>query len=650
MAQSAADISSQMRAQLKVLDPAISADPVTPERKIIDTVAEVLADNQIDYYVLNYQYDIDTKVGIDLDRFVALFGFARQTGRRATGSVTFERATISDHDILIEAGTQVVKPATNVSIASIFFTTASVVLPQGALTVEAPIEASNIGALGNVPAGTITTLGGGSTTDISSVRNENGTTGGTGDETDAELRLRFKNTVFRNISGTKDQYLALAIASRFANKATIIGPQNRYQEWTQVPSTRVITSQIPYSKYTYAFDYYLTDGDPTSETFYTPRGVDYTLAATVPPTVTVNSSATTLAGSQTLPVGAITVASTSGFPTSGKINIGGQLVTYTGKTSTVFTGTTGGTGTFPNGTAVSFGTLQPGAVTLLEHTYCSTNSRNDPTNNVLNYVDVYVSGQDVTNATEVIRFPTNSQNFTATTSSPYYTGNYRRTATGVAPAVGNRFVELLWQPVSSLPSIIIIEGRAYYLGSDYFLVSDTTNFRQSRRGRDGIEWAAPAAASIATGTMFSFTYAFDRLPLTLNELMDRHKQVTTDVLVHSAQERYLNISLIVMYTGGFAKSTVDEAISAALEAFLERQLFGTVIQISDIIEVVHAVPGVDNVRLATPSDGVSYGIQEMAPDGVTPVGYPRVTDFLLQDIDLPILNAAKIYQRSQNTW
>jgi len=650
MAQTASQISQQILAQLKVLDPAISADPLTPERKIIDTVSDVFADNQIDYYVLNYQYDIDTKVGSDLDKFVALFGFARQSGRRAAGTITFGRATPADHDILIDSGTQVVKPSTVVSPASVFFTTAAVVLPTGALTVEAPIEASDIGALGNVPAGAITTLGAGISNDISFVINNNGTTGGSASETDAELRVRFKNTIFRNIAGTKDQYLALAIASRFANKANILGPQSRYSEWIQIPASRTVTSLIPYSKYTYDFDYYLTDGDPTSETFYTPRGVDFTFTDSIPPSIAVNASTTTLAGTQTLPEATITVAATTGFPSSGILTINGQTITYTGTTSTTFTGTSGGIGTFAAGTTVSYGTLLPGAIALFEHTYCSINSRNDPANNILNYVDVYVSGQDGTNATDVVRFPTNSFVFSTSSTSPYYINNFQRTQTGEAPVEGNRFMEFLWQPLLTLPATIIVEGRPYYLGTDYWQISDITNYRGSRRSRDGIEWSAASAASIPTGTEFIITYTFDRLPLTLNELMERHKQITTDVLVHSATERYLNINLIVMYSPGFAKSAVDEAVSIALEAFLEKQLFGTIIQVSDIVDIAHDVPGVDNVRLALPSDGVAYGIQEVALDGLTPLSAPQITDFFLSDADLPVLNRVTLYQRSQNTW
>jgi uncharacterized phage protein gp47/JayE len=649
MATTSQEYSQRIRAQLKTLDPDISADPLTPERKIIDTVAEVLADSQIDTYIQTYQYDIDTKVGSDLDKFVALFGFGRQVGRRATGVVTFSRNSPAEDDILIPAGTEIIKPQTLVSPVSIFFTTATVIMAQGTTTIDAPIEASAIGPNGNVAAGTIIGLGTG-TPDISEVSNAVGTTGGTDPETDAEFRVRFKNTIFRNIAGTKDQYLALAIASRFANKANVIGPQSRYSEFVQVPQSRTIVSQIPYSKYTYNYDYYLTDGDPTSETFYFPRGVDYTFTASVPPSISVNAAQTTLTGTTTLPSATVNVASTTGFPSTGTVTIGTTTVSYSGTTGVSLTGCTGGSGTFPTGTTVTSGTLIPGTVVLFEHTYCSINSRNDPANNIANYVDVFVSGADPTDAVESVAFPDASFNFNNSAGSPYYVGKFKRTRTSASPVVGNRFQELLWQPALTLPSSVIIDGRPFYQGTDYWQVSDTTTYANSRRSRDGIEWSAAAAASITAGTLFVLDYTFDKLPITLNEIMDAHKQVTSDVLVHSANERYLNVNLVIMYTAGFSKAPVDTAIVASLTNFFDRQLFGSVIQISDVLEVVHEVPGVDNVRLASPSDGVAYGIQEVALDGTTFIGGPHVTDFFLADSDLPVLNKIVASQRSQNTW
>ena len=64
-----------------------------------------------------------------------------------------------------------------------------------------------------------------------------------------------------------------------------------------------------------------------------------------------------------------------------------------------------------------------------------------------------------------------------------------------------------------------------------------TIYKGSRRARNGIEWSKDIAdlPTIAdTLPVFTLSYTFDKLPLTLNELMEAHKQVSADVLVHSA--------------------------------------------------------------------------------------------------------------------
>lgn len=63
-----------------------------------------------------------------------------------------------------------------------------------------------------------------------------------------------------------------------------------------------------------------------------------------------NGVQATTVGSHTLPVATITVDSTTGFASAGKIKIGNNVLVYTGKTGTTFTGVSGGTGTMPVGT------------------------------------------------------------------------------------------------------------------------------------------------------------------------------------------------------------------------------------------------------------------------------------------------------------
>lgn len=66
-----------------------------------------------------------------------------------------------------------------------------------------------------------------------------------------------------------------------------------------------------------------------------------------------NGFHTILTGAHTLPLATLTVASTTGFASAGSLMVGdNQLVTYTGKTATTFTGCAGGAGTIADGCAV----------------------------------------------------------------------------------------------------------------------------------------------------------------------------------------------------------------------------------------------------------------------------------------------------------
>ena len=580
MPSSDTDFSQQIISQIKTLLPDLSLDPLTPERKIVDAVASTLATSSIDPYVLNYMFDIDTKVGTDLDSFVALFGFARKSGSQATGIVTFSRVSPATADIIIPAGTNVLVPAGGAQSQVTFITTATSILPTGSTSVDVPVQCTDVGPQGNVPANAINTFS--NNADISAVSNAVATTGGAAPEVDADLRLRFKNTVFRNVSGTEDQFLALALATAFANKANVLGPQDRYVEYIQIPSSLSAASIISYSKYTYPFSYYLTDGNIGNEVFYNSGGIDYTFNNSTPPVITVNNSTN-------IPVN---------------------------------------------------------SVVLLEHAYCSVNSRNDPATNILNYVDVYVNGDDSQPATDTLQF---GNEVFSNISGPEYYQNWIRVADNSYPVPGNYITSLLWQPVDTVPSVITINNQDYYLGIDYWQIRDITTNKGSKDARDGIEWSVNVGNNVVSTTQFTVSYNFNELPSILNELMEEYKQTTSDILVHAATERYFIVNLITMYSQGFTQTAVDIDITTALTSYFENLDFGSIVQISDILELVHEVAGVDNVRLAIAGDGVPYGIQEVSSSGVH-IGGPFTADFELTDCELGVLDSMVSTRRAQNTF
>ena len=82
---SAADVAAQMVAALALSEPELDTSIGTPVRKILDAVAEAVAEAYVDQHLVNYAFDIDSKQGADLDDFVLLFGFTRVPAQRASG-------------------------------------------------------------------------------------------------------------------------------------------------------------------------------------------------------------------------------------------------------------------------------------------------------------------------------------------------------------------------------------------------------------------------------------------------------------------------------------------------------------------------------------------------------------------------------------
>lgn len=237
-ALSQTQIAEQMVAQLRLLKPTISAEVGTPERLVLDTVAGALAESSIDLIGLAEALNVDSKFGANLTNFMALFGFERQKSTVASGFVKFKRNTPATVNIVIPSGV-ILKSHVSVATDGIrpeFVTTSSVTLHVGETETElVPITAKAPGTIGNVPAEAVTIMSFAPVLGITSVANPAATTGGTDQEDDNSLKTRFKNTVFRNLAGTEDQFLALSVATAFSTKANVIGPISKYQEYIQVP-------------------------------------------------------------------------------------------------------------------------------------------------------------------------------------------------------------------------------------------------------------------------------------------------------------------------------------------------------------------------------------------------------------------------------
>jgi uncharacterized phage protein gp47/JayE len=589
MALTQRDSVLQMLAQLRVLDPSVSAELGTPERKILDTVAQQIADSSVDLAALSSAFDLDSKFGANLDRFLSIFGFERQRATAATGFVTFSRTSASTQDIRIPYGTQVVAPAvTNsngVTQDVIFRTTFDVVLRAGDTFVIAPVVAATTGSLGNVAAqsisGFIDQVYG-----VTDVINDGPTSNGSDIETDDAFKIRFKNTVFRNVAGTQDQYLGLAV-STLATKANVVGPISRYLEYIQVPDTddtvggngsvageySSAISTIPYSKHIYTqVPFFVTNGLLGTEVLFYRVDSDYRMNTD---SITKNKG----------DAYRLFIASEGPDPTAVPFQ---PNVTFLN----VYTGVDD-----------SVQSVRPGDIVLFEHSYMSSSSRNDYERNVLNAVDVFIESNTNTTASCILPPPSVLNVFVDDATNPYYYENYRRIGEPEhRPLLGNPVQPLFEQPVTELPDNITIDGTVYTKGTDYWLVEDISELHGTVRARNGIEWLAYGGGSDDTPAVDKTVaynvdgYQFDQNVADLQTAIEGGRQVTADALAHRARHRYFKLDATVMYAPGATPSTVNSAIATAVASFFSSAYFGTAIQLSDLLQTIHNVTQVDNVR------------------------------------------------------
>jgi len=671
------EITQSIITQARLIDPNMSLEVGTPERKIVEAVAESIAAASVDIDVLSGQLYLDELSGTRLDSFISLFGFGRQLGARATGIVTVSRPNTAAYSTTVPKGAQFATSATGSVPGLIFVATETVTLNAADTRALVRVECTTTGTIGNVPVGAINAIT--STINmpgVTSITNEVQTLGGVDTETDAGLKARFQNSIFRNISGTLDHYLALSLSHPAVTKANVIGPQSKYIEYIQTPKvsdniaypfysgdTAYTTSisSVPYSKYTYSNNYYVTKGSGKSAAFLRP-GKDFGFNN---PARLVNG-----AGSQGIENNPVPNITLLGSGTTLSID---------------------GTPTF-----IPF----DDNVFLFEHTYLSRASRNEWLMGITNCVDVYVNGQQKQLATSEEAFPSTQMTFVNNPTNIAYNGNYIRISTNDVPALGNFLHVLYHQPMTDIPAgSIQIDNNTYYEATyqdpntglaftktaynspvdggwyedegftvvatpaHYFVVRDISTYAGTVRARNGIEWLKSVKDQ---GKYFSIDYNYDISIEQLQATIEGSKPITTDVLVHSSTYKYLKLYITVMYTPGFTETNVDKEIASAVSAFFGTQYFGAAIQMSDLLQIIHNTNGVDNVRWTyeTPINDINSPrhkielVTEYGKSFSTPVYFDY--DFILNDNELPavaniqngqaIENALIIQVKAQNTW
>ena len=286
------------------------------------------------------------------------------------------------------------------------------------------------------------------------------------------------------------------------------------------------------------------------------------------------------------------------------------------------------------------GDLVVADVVDVEYEYTPISSRNDPQNGITNKVDVFVNGSEPYTITErsVIRTTTLS----STPSNELYTGKFRRVGTAGTPSASSKFMRLGSTPIITFPDSITIGDTTYFQGTHYHLLKGTTLLSGSHREVSGLEWVSGPSA----GAELTITYTYNRTPEILNVVLNKGKQICTDVLVHEAEYKYFKIYVSIEIDRGYVVSQVTNAIQVQMRDIFQSYPFGAWIEISDLMLAIHQVLGVDNVRLTTiAEDSSNYGIQVYdAPNDVTFTQY--TDDFKLKDNTLPAFLEAVVLRKA----
>lgn len=587
------EILNDMLAALRATEPDLDTGVGSLPRKILDAVAEAISERDMDRYLYQYAYDIDAKSGADLDEMVRLFGITRLPARRSYGEVTFSRTNPSAAAVRIPTGTQV-QTDPELSPITVVQTIVDATIPVGLTSVTVPCVAVLAGADGNVSAGTLTfrktALAG-----ISTMTNTVAFTGGLDQETDANLRRRFKETVFRNLSGTDQMYRGIALDVTEVTQANVLGSTKRWRERIEISSGAATTTVqdaayiVPDSA---SIGEDLTGGDVLRE------NVHYTMNYGVnPPEITVIDSTAMPDGIYDAEFEYVPLASRNDLENG----ITNRVDVYVkGERATEATAT------------LVFDTAKVFTNTSTDPFYRNKFQRKSEANPV-------------------------AGNFFV----PY------PLVPVLDPAISNQIV---------IDGVTYTENTHFWLVHD---VTNTGMAPRSYDGIELRSQAnGSPLVDPPDSEPFQVTYTWNAIPTDVTrKINDSWRLTNQDVWVHSGLPRRLRFYFAAILTRGYTQQQVEDTVATALTNYIDGLGFNTVLQASDILAVAHAVPGIDSIRFLTDDDDpTNYAIQRVNDSGAVEETFAigsnpsQVSDIPFGDNETPVFDDLTIDVRAQNTW
>lgn len=595
------EIVTQMRQTLQLTDPDLDTTVGSVTRKILDAVAEAISEAYIDQHLLTYGYDIDSKTDADLDAFVQLFGLSRIPAARATGTVTFARTGDTSQLVSIPVHFQV---TTTGSPQIIVQTVAPAILDVGITSVNVAVQALQGGADGNIPPSTLTPMS--PLDSIATIANGTALSGGASQETDDQLRERWKRTVFRNMAGTESMFLGIALDDPDCGAANVIGPSTRRREQLQVVSGAATTTvQNAASTYT---GNQIVGTDIEAGAINLP-GVDYTWNVGVnPPRVDVLSSTA-------LPDGTLIDVDYAYLSKASRNSIASSILNRVDVWCS-------GTRAAEAAQSVVFKNTIAFSSSSSSTYYNASWLRPDGTNPAVGNIFIPLAFGPIVTMPATLSIAATTYGL-ATAAHPLGT-----TSGGISYA--------------------------------YQIVHNDTAFGWGPSSLFGLEWASTML--VANNTVFSVDYEYNNVPTAIQQVTDRWRLVGMDAMVHQAKQIFLKFNIAVIYDIRADPGVTATAINTALSDYLSKIGIASVVQTSDVLQAIHNVPGVDAVRFLYSVDNPGYnpstpnsynvGIQQVI--GTTVINSfvdsnGRAADVLFADNALPVFGLTNIVVKAQNS-
>lgn len=571
------------------LDTGIGSVP----RKMLDAVAEAIAERDASDVLQGYAYDIDAKSGADLDEMVRLFGFSRLPAQRASGEITFSRNAPSITSVTIPIGIQVqTDPSVLPTVTAATVVQASILPGDTSVTVPALVAVG--GTRGNVSANTLTfrktAIEG-----IVAATNTLSFTGGTDAESDAHLRKRFKESIFRSLAGTQQMFYGIALNDPNVSHANVIGATKVFKESVEIAAGSA-TSTVEDAAYIVP-DSAMVGADIAAGNILK-EGVHYTVNyGVIPPVLTVLSAAQ-------MPNGGIFDLQFDYVPHASRNDLANNI------TNRVDVYVNGERATPATASLVFDDDRMFAASGALTNTNFM---RNDETHPAIGHFFV-----------------------------PY------PLVPILDPSINDQI---------TIDSIVMVEDTHYWMVYDTTAFGNAPRSLAGIEIASNAVSPLLMPVDPDDNSPFTVSYTYNEVPRRIEEnIGGTWRTLNQDVWVHQGKPKRLRLNLAVILMPGYTQGQIQTAIFRDLSNYIDGLGFNAVIQASDLLSVAHQVAGVDQVRFLTDTDnGTYYAIQRVNEAGAIAETYAtgspaRPLDVFDADDEIAVLHTVFLDVKAQNTW